>query len=272
MTPSTESIVESVRERYDQAAKGGGSCCGGGACGDTATTVALQIGYTKDELKIAQDANLGLGCGAPVALLDPKPGETVLDLGSGPGLDALLAARRVGEAGRVIGVDMTPSMIDRARGLAVRHGLKNVDFRDGRLEKLPVDDASVDAVTSNCVINLVPDKAAVFAEIARVLRPGGRLVVSDIVLDRPLPKVVEKDVIAWVGCVAGASLRTDYFRLLREAGLSEPEVLKDVDYVAAMYDVAPGEIDEVLLRTGVKMEDVAGSVRSLTYRARKAAR
>jgi arsenite methyltransferase len=270
MTTQAEKIVDSVKERYDQAAKGQGSCCGGGACSDAATTVALQIGYTKDELKLAQDANLGLGCGAPVALLDPRPGETVLDLGSGPGLDALLASRRVGPEGRVIGVDMTPSMVDRARGLALRHHLGNVEFRDGRLEKLPVETGTVDAVTSNCVINLVPDKAAVFAEIARVLKPGGRLVVSDIVLDRPLPAAVEKDVIAWVGCVAGASLRPGYFGLLRAAGLGEPEVLKDVDYVAAMYEVAPEEIDEVLGRTGVDMAELAGSVRSLTYRAVKA--
>jgi arsenite methyltransferase len=170
----------------------------------------------------------------------------------------------------VIGVDMTPAMIDKARGAAARLGLTHVEFRPGRLESLPVEDASVDAVTSNCVINLVPDKGAVFAEAARVLRPGGRLVVSDIVLDGALPPAVEKDVMAYVGCISGASLRADYFRLVRKAGLGAVEILRDVDYVAAMQQVAPDEVAALLDRAGARLEDVAGKVRSVTFRAVKA--
>ena len=268
----TDKIVTEVRERYGRIAKEGSSCCGPGACGASdAVPVALGIGYRKEEVEAAEEANLGLGCGAPLASLALAPGETVLDLGSGPGFDAFLAARAVGDSGRVIGVDMTPEMLDRARRTAARLGLAHVEFREGRLEALPVDDASIDAVTSNCVINLVPDKARVFREVARVLKPGGRLVISDIVLDGPLPEAVEKDVFAYVGCVSGAALRDDNFARMREAGLGEIEVLKDVDYLEGLREAAPAEAQELLARTGVRWEDVTGRVRSLTFRARKAA-
>ncbi len=233
--------------------------------------MAKRIGYADEEIAGAADANLGLGCGAPLGFLALQPGETVLDLGSGPGLDAFLAARLVTGTGRVIGVDMTPAMLERARVSAVRHGLSQVEFREGRLEQLPVVDASVDAVTSNCVINLVPDKAAVFAEIARVLKPGGRLVVSDIVLDGALPEAVAADVYAYVGCISGAALRDVYFAQLRAAGLAGVEILKDVDYLAVVRETAPAETDDLLGRNGVAWTDVEGRVRSITYRARKAA-
>lgn len=268
-----ERMVEKVRERYGRIAQGEeAGCCGPkGVCGSPEGTIALGLGYGPDELaEVPADTNLGLGCGAPLTFLALKPGETVLDLGSGPGLDALLAARQVGPGGRVIGVDMTPAMIDKARGAAARLGLAHVEFRPGRLESLPVDDASVDAVTSNCVINLVPDKGAVFAEVARVLRPGGRLVISDIVLDGALPPAVEKDVMAYVGCISGAALRADYFRLVSAAGLGAIEILRDVDYLAAMQQVAPDEVKAVLDRAGARLEDVAGKVRSVTFRAVKA--
>jgi len=152
---------------------------------------------------------------------------------------------------------------------SARAGLANVEFREGRLEALPVEDQSVDAVTSNCVINLVPDKAKVFAEIARVLKPGGRLVISDIVLDGRLPEAIEKDVYAYVGCISGAGLRETYFGQLRDAGLSQLEVLKDVDYLAGLRAAAPEEADSILRRTGTPWEDVEGRVRSLTFRATK---
>ena len=162
---------------------------------------------------------------------------------------------------------MTPEMLERARATAAKVGATNVDFRQGRLERLPVETASVDAVTSNCVINLVPDKAAVFGEIARVLKPGGRVVVSDIVLDRPLPEAVAKDVFAWCGCVAGASARKEYLALVEAAGLGEVEVLKDVDYLASLVKVAPEEADAMLAGWGVTRDDLAGTVHSITWRA-----
>jgi SAM-dependent methyltransferase len=235
--------------------------------------MSVQIGYRKEELQaLPEGADLGLGCGAPIGLLELKPGETVLDLGSGAGIDAFLAAREVGPDGRVIGVDMTPQMLDRARRNAASVGHDNVEFRAGRLEALPVDDASIDAITSNCVINLVPDKAAVFREVARVLKPGGRMVVADIVLDAPLPEAVAKDLAAWVGCISGALPRKEYIRHLESAGLGSVEVLKDIDQGAAMEAVAPDQVRDLLGRTGAKREDLAGAVRSVTFRAVKPVR
>jgi SAM-dependent methyltransferase len=261
-----EGKVEQVRKRYAAIAAEGGSCCGTTSC--CTTDISRQIGYGEEDLAaVPAEADLGLGCGAPVGRLDLKAGETVLDLGSGPGLDALLAAKAVGPTGRVIGVDMTPEMLERARATAAKAGATQVEFRKGRLEALPVEDASVDAVTSNCVINLVPDKAAVFREMARALRPGGRAVVSDIVLDRPLPQAVARDVLAWCGCVAGAAARREYFRLVEEAGLGGVAILKDQDYVAALIETAPEEADRLLARWGVAREDLLGVVRSVTWRA-----
>jgi ubiquinone/menaquinone biosynthesis C-methylase UbiE len=267
-----DGIVAEVRERYGRIATSGGGCCGPSTCcGPSEVPVSLGVGYRKDEIEaLPEGADLGLGCGAPIAHLAHRAGETVLDLGSGAGIDVFLAAREVGPAGRVIGVDMTPQMIERARVNAAKAGLAQVEFREGRLESLPVDAASVDAVTSNCVINLVPDKARVFAEIARVLKPGGRLVISDVILDGRLPERVEKDVYAYVGCVAGAALREDYFRQLRDAGLGEAEILKDVDYLAELKEAAPDEAEALLERTGVSWKDMAGKVRSITFRASKA--
>lgn len=265
-----EEIVGQVRDRYGQIAAGKQSGCGCG-CGG-ADAVAGAIGYSPTELEaLPEEANLGLGCGAPIGFLRLVPGETVVDLGSGAGIDAFLAARAVGPTGRVVGVDMTPEMLERARTAAASHGYANVDFREGRLEKLPVEDSSVDAVTSNCVINLVPDKAAVFREVARVLKPGGRLVVSDIVLERPLPDALAKDILSWVGCVAGAELRATYFGRLEAAGLGGVEVLRDVDYAAGLADVSPAEVQSLLGRLGLSFEDVRGLVRSITYRAWKRA-
>lgn len=261
----TEQIVEKVKERYGQIAHGTASGC----CSHTAEGEARRVGYGDEDLQAVPDeANLGLGCGAPVELLDLVPGETVLDLGSGAGLDAFLAARRVGPNGRVIGVDMTPAMIERARASAQKAGFDRVEFHQGRLEALPMEDASIDAVTSNCVINLVPDKLAVFREVVRVLRPGGRLVISDIVLDGELPKVVEEDLMAYVGCVAGALKREAYFGLVGQAGLVDVRILRDVDYLAgAGCNNLPEETLRLMAEHGVKLEDLAGKVRSVTFRA-----
>jgi 2-polyprenyl-3-methyl-5-hydroxy-6-metoxy-1,4-benzoquinol methylase len=179
-----------VREKYGAIADQGGTCCGEGTgcgCGCVSDTLSA-IGYSADQAAaIPEGANLGLGCGNPLAYADARPGETVLDLGSGAGIDCFLAAREVGPAGRVIGVDMTPAMIEKARANAAKGSYSNVEFRLGEIEHLPVADASVDVVISNCVINLSPDKPQVFRDAFRALKPGGRIVVSDLVLTQPLP-------------------------------------------------------------------------------------
>ena len=266
---NNEEKVGQVRNRYGRIATGEISGCGCGVGAGCETEVATELGYDAGDLaQLPDEANLGLGCGAPIGFLAPEKGETVLDLGSGAGIDAFLAARRVGLEGRVIGVDMTPEMLDKARAGAARMGFPQVEFRAGRLEALPVDDASVDAVTSNCVINLVPDKPAVFREIARVLKPGGRLVVSDIVLERPLPEALAADLLGYVGCISGAEQRSSYFSGLAEAGLGEIEILRDVDYLETMLATMPEEVEALLARTGTSLDEVKGTVRSLTYRAR----
>lgn len=273
MPGEANEIVETVKDRYGKIAAGAESGCAGitPCCGTAVEIdVAKTVGYSDNDLgELPEDANLGLGCGAPVEQLALKGGETVLDLGSGAGIDVFLAARRVGPGGKVIGVDMTPEMVEKARANAGKAGMKNVDFREGRLESLPVEDASVDAVTSNCVINLVPDKAAVFREVARVLKPGGRMVISDIVLDGELPEAVTSNVLAYVGCVAGAMQRPDYYRAMEQAGLGQVEVLKDVDYVEKVGLVLPEETHKAAGLAGIDLEEIRGTVRSLTIRAVK---
>ena len=268
-----ESVVKNVRDRYGAFATAGTSCCGPQptSCCGTTGDVAAKLGYDSVDLDLLPDgANLGLGCGAPLEHLELQTGETVVDLGSGAGIDALIAARQVGPDGKVIGVDMTPEMLAAARRNAEAAGAEHVDFREGRLEDLPVDDATVDALTSNCVINLVPDKALVFTEIARVLRPGGRLVVSDIVLDGDLPGAIRESVLAYVGCVAGAERRERYFEMLSQAGLGEVEILKDVDFLEMTEKASPAEVVSLMEQAGIARDEVAGIVRSVTYRARKA--
>jgi len=265
---NSDDVVEVVRKRYGSIASAGttGCCADGGA-------VSRSLGYGEDDLaSLPEGVDLSLGCGAPLRFLDLAPGETVLDLGSGAGIDCLIASRQVGPGGRVVGIDMTPEMLARAREAAERAGASNVEYRHGRLEALPVDDGSVDAVTSNCVINLVPDKSAVFREVARVLRPGGRMVISDIVLDRDLPVPLAESVLAWVGCVAGAMRREAYLGMIAQAGLSDVEVLRDVDYLDSVgFEALPGEVRESLARAGIGPDDLRGVVRSLTYRARRPA-
>jgi SAM-dependent methyltransferase len=268
-----ESQVRRVRDEYSRIAERGGVCSAAGCCSASGSRLSESIGYKRDDVEsLPPAADMGLGCGAPVGLLDLRPGETVLDLGAGGGIDALLAAREVGAAGRVIGVDMTPRMIELARRNARESGCGNVEFREGRLEALPVDDASVDAVTSNCVINLVPDKRAVFAEVARVLRPGGRLVVSDIVLERPLPGTLLEEMDAG-NCIVTAVSREEYFAAVREAGLVEPEILGDVDYLEAVGWTDESSMNEesraLLERARIRFDEIRGAVRSITLRARK---
>ena len=229
-----EQIRKMVREGYAQRAQSGTSCCGsssGCGCGPTVQDLSKAVGYTDADLQAVPDgANLGLGCGNPVALASLREGETVLDLGSGPGFDCFLAAQRVGPSGRVIGVDMTPEMLQRARDNARTGNYANVEFRLGEIEHLPVPDGSVDAVISNCVINLSPDKPAAFREAFRALRPGGRLMVSDIVLLRELPDAVRKSMEAYVECVAGASLKDDYLDAIRGAGFQDAQIVGETSY------------------------------------------
>ena len=223
-----DDIKSRVREGYGKIARETGTgCCGGSSCCESASA---QIGYEDAQLETVPDgADLGLGCGNPTAIADLKPGETVLDLGSGAGFDCFLAANAVGPEGRVIGVDMTEEMIARARENAEKGGYENVEFRLGEIEDLPVEDASVDVVISNCVINLVPSKQQAFAEAGRILKPGGRLHVSDIVLDGELPPAFAGSIDAYVGCVAGAVSRETYLTAMQAAGLVNIEIVSEKD-------------------------------------------
>lgn len=232
-----EKIQEIVRQVYGSIARGDRSgccgessaCCGPGAS-RTSDEVAKAIGYSEEELSVIPgEANLGLGCGNPTALAGLRPGETILDLGSGAGFDCFLAADRVGPGGRVIGVDMTGEMVAKAKENAAAAGIENVEFRLGEIEKLPVEDDSVDVVLSNCVINLSADKASVFREIKRVLKPGGRVSISDIVLLGELPEEVLNSIEAYTGCVSGAVHVDEYRRLMEKAGLEDIRITtKDI--------------------------------------------
>lgn len=215
-----EKIRQSVRKGYAEIASTGSGCCGSAAPKDFAS----QIGYTEDELAaLPQGANLGLSCGNPTAIANLKPGQVVLDLGSGAGFDVFIAAKKVGPTGKSIGVDMTPQMLDKARNsinvFQQKTGLSNIEFRLGEIEHLPVADASVDVVISNCVINLSADKPQVWREISRVLKPGGKACISDLALKKPLPPAIREMVIALVGCVAGAVPIEDTVKMAKEAGL-----------------------------------------------------
>lgn len=237
-----KNIKKIVKEGYAKIAATNGSCCGRSSCcsgSDSATTISKKIGYTDDELKsVPKGSNLGLGCGNPIALASLKEGEAVLDLGSGAGFDAFLASKKVGPRGRVIGVDMTPEMIAKAKANAKKSGYKNVEFRLGEIEKLPVEDDSVDVIISNCVINLSPDKEKTFKEAFRVLRSGGRLMVSDLVLVKDLPKAIKESVEAYVGCLAGAVFKEDYLACIKKAGFDNIKVVEEAYYpVEAMASI-----------------------------------
>ncbi len=228
-----KTIKEAVREKYAKAAQDAAACCEPSCC-DTGTKLVDYEGVSG----VIPESNLGLGCGIPTEYANFRPGETVLDLGSGAGIDVFLAAQDVGPSGHVIGIDMTSEMIRRARENAAKHGIENVEFRRGDIEAMPVDDTSVDVVISNCVINLAPDKRAVYSEMHRVLRPGGRFVVSDVVTYGQMPESVRKDLELWAGCVAGALDRQEYLRIIAEAGFERVSVKKESTYDSpekAMY-------------------------------------
>jgi SAM-dependent methyltransferase len=265
-----DNIREVVREGYAKVAtRGGTSCCGGG----NAERLAQLVGYSQSELEgLPEGANMGLSCGNPTALASLREGEVVLDLGSGGGFDVFLAGQRVGAQGRVIGVDMTPEMIAKARGNVAayrdRTGLDNVEFRLGEIEHLPAADSSVDVIISNCVINLSPNKSQVWQELARVLRPGGRVAVSDLALLKPLPHEVREMVEALVGCLAGAIPIADTERIAGEAGLGDVRIEAKSGYVEAMTEWKDPLWKEVLDRLPPG-EQVAEYVASVNITARK---
>jgi arsenite methyltransferase len=228
-----EKIKKQVRKRYAKIAKTDGSCCASSCdCGTQSNAeMSKMIGYSDEEMNsVPEGANMGLGCGNPTALASLKDGERVLDLGSGGGFDCFLAARKIGKTGKVIGVDMTPDMLDKARANARKGKYTNVEFRLGEIENLPVADGSVDVVISNCVINLSPDKKRVFEEAYRALGPNGRLMVSDIVLLEELPEVVRNNAEAYGACIAGAEIKSKYLGLIEKAGFRDVKVLEEANF------------------------------------------
>lgn len=266
MTQNT--IHEAVREHYAERARKSDSCCGpdsGSACCDSKNVIY------PDELltSVPGDvASFSLGCGDPITLAALQPGQSVLDLGSGGGLDCFLAAKKVGESGHVIGVDMTPEMLEKARASAERMGVKNVEFRHGFLENLPVDDNSIDVIISNCVINLSPDKAKVFNEVFRVLKPGGKLAVSDIVTDGPLPEAIKHSLSMWAGCVAGAVDAGDYVGMMEAAGFMDISITPTY-FDKETVDEAVKEVGDQIDLKVISQEDLYKTVYSARITARK---
>jgi SAM-dependent methyltransferase len=258
MEMNAESVTKKVRERYGSLAAGRGNCCG-----TSGSTLDHEggIGYDVEELKsIPEDAVMGLGCGNPVALASLREGERVLDLGSGAGIDCFLAARKVGRTGRVIGVDMTPEMLERARENARKGGFDNVEFRLGEIENLPVGDERIDVIISNCVVNLSVDKERVFSEAHRVLRPGGRLMISDIVLTKEIPARLRNSISGYVGCISGALLREEYLGLIEKAGFADVRVVSDQSFAGGAGEDGLGE--EIMSELGVTREELARMLRA----------
>jgi SAM-dependent methyltransferase len=271
-----EEIRKVVREGYGKVVKQDSSCCASekSCCGSakSAQDIGRKIGYSEEELKaVPEGANLGLGCGNPTALASLKEGEVVLDLGSGAGFDCFLAANQVGKTGKVIGVDMTAEMLDRARENARKGNYDNVEFRLGEIENLPVGDRQVDVIISNCVINLSPNKKRVFEEAFRVLRPGGNLMVSDIVLLKELPAEIRNSVAAYVGCVAGAVTKKEYLETIQAAGFEETKVLGEAAFSVELLanDPTAREIAKNLKLSPERAEDLARSVVSIKVSAIK---
>ena len=259
-------IRKMVRENYGKIAKTQSCGCG---CG---SNLSEQIGYSKAELSsVPQNADLNLGCGNPVALASLNEGETVVDLGSGGGLDCFLAAKKVGDSGRVIGVDMTPEMLDKARANCEKGGYKNVEFRLGEIENLPFADKAADVIISNCVINLSPNKKRVFEEAFRVLKSGGRLMISDMVLLNKLPDDVKNSVLAYVGCISGAELKTEYLKSMEKAGFKNVEVIEEtlMPLDQMLSDATAKAIMKELKLTKKRAAELIGSVVSVKVSAKK---
>ena len=270
--PAPDEIRKEVSARYASlATQKVSGCCSPQA----AETTARAIGYGDSELsQVPKNANLGLGCGNPLAFAELRPGNVVVDLGSGGGFDAFLAAREVGKTGHVIGVDMTDHMVALAQRNAREGGFGNVEFRKGTIEALPIDDAAADMIISNCVINLSPEKPRVFREALRVLKPGGRLMVSDVVLTAPLPEALLSHLDLYAACVAGAALREDYLEAIREAGFTDIKVVDETNFG---HLLASTSLDDPLVKSALEavgndpaeLRRVADSVVSLKVSARK---
>jgi ubiquinone/menaquinone biosynthesis C-methylase UbiE len=241
---SETEVKEHVKKVYGEIAQNQGSCgCG---CGPSSRDTDIRIGYSEEDLKnIPEDSTMGLGCGNPVALAGLREGETVLDLGSGGGIDVFLAAKKVGAKGRVIGVDMTEEMVNKSRALATKYGYQNVEFRLGEIENLPIDNESIDIIISNCVINLSPDKEKVFREAHRVLKPDGRLLISDIVTEEELPDEVQKNFAAWAGCVAGALEKRQYLDTIKGAGFKKVDIVSQSTFEVELSKELKGEVTSV---------------------------
>lgn len=269
-------VKEIVIQGYAKIAKQGTSCCGpaSSCCGnpDLTQDISRKIGYSDEELKVVPEgSNLGLGCGNPVALASLREGETVLDLGSGAGFDCFLAAKKVGEKGKVIGVDMTPEMVEKAKENAKTGNYGNVEFRLGDIEKLPAGDDSIDVVMSNCVINLSPDKAKVFKESFRVLRPGGRLTISDIVLLKELPIFINESIEAYIGCVSGAIIKSEYLEKIEAAGFRDVRVIDETAFPIELMANDP-TVKGMMDNLGIGLDEargVASSVVSIKVSALK---
>ena len=267
MTQSPTPIHEAVREHYAERIKSNASCCGPSDCCSTDSNL-----YPEELLATLPEGEsaVSYGCGDPITLASLQSGQTVLDLGSGAGLDCFFAAKKVGATGRVIGVDMTPEMLERARSSAKRLNIQNVEFRQGYLEELPVESDTVDVIISNCVINLSPDKAKVFGEAFRVLKPGGRLAVSDIVTDGPLPDAVKKSLSAWAGCVAGAVQADEYIGMMKAVGFTDISVVP-VFFDQEDVDSALNEMKDTIELQSISRDEVYKAVYSAKITAYKSA-
>jgi arsenite methyltransferase len=256
-----DEIRQAVRENYGKAAQSesGGCCCSSSSCcgstnSPTPEEISMALGYSNEDVSsVPEGANMGLGCGNPQAIASLKPGETVLDLGSGGGFDCFLAARAVGQSGRVIGVDMTAEMVSKARKNAVQTGFKNIEFRLGEIENLPVADNTADVIISNCVINLSPEKERVFQESFRVLKPGGRLAISDVVATAEMPDEIKQDIALYAGCVAGASLIDDIETMLKKAGFENIRISPKDESKEIVRSWAPGrKIEDYVISAAIE--------------------
>ena len=268
-------IKRAVREGYARIAKqatsyyASRSGCG---CADISEEICKKLGYSEEEIQaVPPESNLGLGCGNPVALASLNEGEIVLDMGAGAGFDCFLASTRVGSSGKIIGVDITSEMVDKARANARKGGYSNIDFRQGDLENMPVADSYVDVVISNCVINLIPNKNMVFREAFRVLKPGGRLAVSDVVLTKELPEFVKRSSKAYIGCLAGAIMKDEYLKIIKSVGFSEINVVAESSFPveSLLCETAGSAVIEMPRISAEQQKEVADSVLSIKVNAIK---
>lgn len=273
MNKSSQDIKQTVREHYGAAIKGKGGCCAPTGETEVNQTYNKSLGYSDKELQGVASEISSFGCGNPVTTAEMKPGQVVLDLGSGAGLDLILAARKVGPTGKAIGLDMTPEMIEAANRNITKSGLKNIEVRKGEMEKMPVASNSVDWIISNCVINLSPEKQAVFAESFRVLKPGGRVMISDIVTN-DLPVHLRNNLMTWAGCLGGAIEETDYIQLVKDAGFEDVKVVDKFMYDSKAIDSLTSDDSSgcgcsSCDSSGLTSTEYAGKVASIKLSARK---